>query len=186
MTLLRSMLLGLLLLLAGACSMDTAIERMSAPEDRAFARGFVEDLRAGRLERLEPQFRADLWAESAPQLAAAGRLYPAGKGETKLIGYHMNSQVGTGGSLVGKQYTLVTTDGRRWTETVLLTEARGGAAQIVGWRVTPFDEPPPNVRLLEQYEAALPWIRAGAVALLLVAAALVFWLVRRYRRRRDA
>ena len=185
MTLIRSILLGWLLL-ASACSMDTAIERMSSPEDRAFARGFVEDVRAGRAERLQPQVQPGLWAEMASQLPQAKKLYPAGQAETKLLGYSVNSQVGTGGSVTTKQYVLVTTDGKRWTETLLATEARDGTTFVVGWNIQPFDEPSPTLRQYEQYEAAVPWLRAGLAVVLIAGGLLVFWLVRRYRRRRNA
>lgn len=180
----RLVLLGLGLLV-GACSMEASIERLSAPEDRAFARAFVEDLRAGRAGRIQAQFDPSLWAQSHRQLGAATRMFPAGAGETKLIGYHVNAHVGTGGSRTLKQYVLVTTDGKRWTETFLATETRNGATAIVAWRVQPYDAPPPNLRQFEQFNAAVPWLRAGAIVLLAAGAALIFWLVRRRRRRRS-
>jgi hypothetical protein len=178
----RALLLALLLL-TGACSMKAAIEKLSSPEDRAFARQFVDDVRRGNDKRLEFEFDPELWTKSATQLPKARPLFPKGEGETRLIGYHVSANFTNGAGSTTKEYSLVTSDNSHWTTTTLVTLAQGGPARIVSWNVQGFAEPPPEVKTYDSLEAAAPWIQAGAVVLLLAMAGLIWWLVRRSRRR---
>ena len=170
------------LALTAACSMEGAINRMTSAEDRAFAVGFVDNVRRGDAERLKPRFDPELWAKSKDQLAQARTLFPPGEGETKLVSYHFETNLTNGTSKSRKEYILVTNDRTHWTRTRLITFARNGPARIVEWNVEGFDEPPPELKLYETMEQAAPWIQGVALLLLLGAVALVWWLVRRSRR----
>lgn len=176
-------LLTLLVVLAAACSMQGAIERLSSPEDRAFAMRFVDSVRKGDEEALRPQFDPELWAKSRGQLAEARPLFPAGAGSTRLIGYHIAANVTNGAASTNREYILVTTDQAHWTRTRIVTLAQGGPARVVEWSVNGFGEPPPELRMYESMERLAPWLQAAALILLVGGIALVWWLVRRSRRR---
>ena len=182
-----SALLLLLTALLGACSMRSAIDAMSTPQDRAFAQDFVAKLRSGDGEGLQARFDPAVWPESKPQLAQARDLYPPTPGTTELIGYHVATNVADGVSTATRDYTLVTHDGSHWTTTVLRTQStQNGPPLVVGWNVVGSREMPPAYRQFQAMESAIPWLRAGAAFLLLAFAGLVFWLVRRSRRKHAA
>ncbi|HEX8622983.1 MAG TPA: hypothetical protein VF718_13535 [Allosphingosinicella sp.] len=182
----RHLVLLALLTFAAACSMEAAIEKLSSPEDRAFAMRFVEEVRGGDEAALKPQFDPGLWAKSRDQLALARPLFPRGEGRTRLIGYRVATDVTNGESSTTKEFTLVTTDQARWTRTRMVTLARGGPARVVEWNVDGFDEPPPELEMYESMERLAPWLQAGALIGLIGGIALVWWLVRRSRRRAGA
>lgn len=166
--------------------MEAAINKMSSPEDRAFAQRFVQHVRRGETERLKPDFDPELWVKSQQQLPQARPLFPPGEGSTRLVGYQVSTNFTTGGSATRKSYFLVTTDNSHWTATRLVTLARGGPARVVDWNVNGYKQPPPELVMYERMEAAVPWIQAGALLLLLALAGLIWWLVRRSRRRAAA
>ena len=176
----------LMLLALGACSMQAAIDKMSSPEDRAFAIRFVDQVRSGDEEALKPHFDPELWAKSRGQLAQARPLFPPGRGSTRLIGYHIATSVTNGASSTTKDYILVTTDQTHWTRTRVVTLAEGGPARVVEWSVNGFAEPPPELKMYESMERLAPWLQAGALILLVGGIGLVWWLVRRSRRRASA
>lgn len=176
----------LIVLLLGACSMEAAIEKLSSPEDRAFAMRFVDDVRTADEEALKPEFDPELWARSREQLAQARPLFPPGQGSTRLIGYHVAANVANGASSTTKEYILVTTDQTHWTRTRIVTLAEGGPARVVEWNVNGFSEPPPELRMYETMERLAPWLQAGALIALIGGIGLVWWLVRRSRRRSAA
>jgi hypothetical protein len=178
-----------LLLLAAACSLRGAIDRLVAPEDKAFAMGFVDEVRRGEMEKLRAQLDPNdpkLWATSLEGLPRARALFPVGVGETRLISYNVATSVGGGSRSTSRSFVLVTTDGRHWTKTNLATFSQGGPQKIVGWNVQGLAEPPPELVLMDGWEKALPWIRAGAALIVALAGLLIWWLVRRSRRSRRA
>lgn len=186
MSLRRSLFLIIVLLL-GACSMRSAINAMSSAEDRAFAQDFVTKVRRGDVQALRPLFEEGLWAESEPQLEMASRLYPDSPGTTELIGYHVASSTTNGVSTSSKDYTLVTHDDSHWTTTVIETRSdMNGPHRIVAWNINGSGEMPATYRQFQMMESVIPWIQGGLIAALLIAGGLVFWLVRRYRRKRAA
>jgi hypothetical protein len=178
----RNLVLAAVLILAAACSMEAAIEKLSSPEDRAFASRFVANVRGGDEEALKPDFDPELWSRSRAQLAAARPLFPPGEGSTRLIGYHVATSVANGASSTRKEFVLVTTDRTHWTRTRIVTLAEGGPAKVVEWNVNGSREPPPELVMIEAWESALPWIWAGLAIVLAGGIALVWWLVRRSRR----
>lgn len=181
----RHLVLLAALLLAAACSMRGALDALTSEQDRAFAREMVTRLRSGDQDWLSRHFAAQLWAESGKQLGAVPALYPAETGETELVGFNVSSNVSGGVTRRSKEFTLVTHGGGRWTVTHFRTYSDGGPDRVVQWSVVPHSTPPPELAFIEGWDAALPWIWGMLAATLLGIAGLVFWLVRRSRRRRD-
>jgi hypothetical protein len=182
----RSLFLALLLLL-GACSMRSAIDALSSPEDRAFAQDFVAKMRSGDFDSLQPKFEPRVWEESQPHLARVPSFYPATPGDTELIGYHVQTNTANGVTSGVKDYTLVTHDGSHWTTTVIRTQSNeNGPHLVVGWNVSGSPEMPPAYRQFQSTEAAIPWIQGGAIFGLLLGVGVAVWLVRRGRRKRAA
>ena len=174
------------LLLAASCSIQSAIERFSSPEDRAFAQRFVDNVSSGNEEALKPVFDEELWAKSRAELPKARPLYPPGKSETKLIGFNIASNWTNGVSSTRKEYVLVTSDGTHWTTTRLLTLAENGPDRVVEWNVNGSGQKPPELVTYENMEKIAPVAQAIAAIIVLAFLLLVFWLVRRSRRRAAA
>ena len=175
-------LISLLCLLVAACSMRSAIESMTSPEDRAFAQAMVDHLRRGDESWLRQQFRPDLWDRSAKQIGGVPGLYPSVSGETEIVSFNTSTANVNGRVERNRRFTLVTHGGGRWTVTTFATYSDGGPDQVVEWNVVPHNSPPPELTMLESFDAALPWIWGGLFAVLLAAGALIYWLVRRSRR----
>ena len=179
----RALFLVLFFIL-GACSLRSAIDALSTPEDRAFAQDFVAKMRSGDVKSLQPLFDEQTWVESEPQLARAQSYYPDSPGTTELIGFHIQSNNTNGVASQSKDYTLVTNDGSHWTTTLIRTQSsQGGPHRIVGWNVTGGPEMPPAYRQYQSMEAAIPWMWGGGLFGLLLFGGLIFWLVRRSRRK---
>ena len=181
----RRIVVLLLILLAGACSMRSAIEAMSSPEDRAFAEEMVERLRGGDSEWLRARFDPELWERSGKQLALVPDMFPQVPGTTEIVGFNINTS-NTGGRVErSKEFTLVTHGGGRWTVTTVATFSSGGPDRVVRWSVVPHNSAPPELTAIETFEAVLPWIWGTLVVVLALVGGLIFWLVRRSRRRRT-
>jgi len=166
--------------------MRSAIEAMTSPEDRAFAQEMVDRLRSGDDDWLRQRFDPALWEQSGKQLAQVPGLYPDVPGTTELVGYNFSTNSTGGGTERSKEYTLVTHGGGRWTVTTIATFSTGGPDRVVRWSVVPHTSPPPQLTVIETFESALPWIWGTLVAVLVLVGGLIFWLVRRSRRRRSA
>ena len=178
----------LLILLLGACSLRSAMNAMTSPEDRAFAQATVDNLRSGNQAWLQQHFRADLWQESGKQLGSVPALYPSVPGTTELVSYSVaSSNVGSASSERNQEFTLVTEGGGRWTVTKFRTFATGrGAAQIVQWSVVPHTSEPSELTVLRTMDRAVPWFWGGAAFVLLLVAGIVVLIVRSNRRKRDS
>jgi hypothetical protein len=181
----RAILLAVLALL-GACTMRSALDTLTSPEDRALGREMVEHLRRGDAAWLQSQFRPDLWAQSSKQINQAPALFPNVPGTTELVSFSISSSRSGEATERSKEFMLVTYGRDRWTVTRFRTFSTGGPDQVVQWSVTPHTSPPPELTLLKTWDAAVPWIWAGLTVLLLSIGALVVWLVRRSGKRRQA
>ena len=175
----------LLSLLLAACSMRSAMDALTSPEDRAFAQEMVTRLRSGDEAWLQQRFQPDLWAQSGKQLAGVPQLYPAEPGTTEMIGFNVSTNMTGGRTERNKEFTLVTHGGGRWTVTSFRTFSAGGPDQVVQWSVVPHNERPPELAMIEGWDAALPWFWGVLIATLLGVIALIVWLVRRSRRKHD-
>jgi hypothetical protein len=179
-------LLLVMLALLGACTMRSALDALTGPQDRALAQEMVERLRRGDAAWLQSRFQPDLWVQSGKQIQQAQALYPDVPGTTELVGFNVSSNLSGGAAERTKEFTLVTHGGGRWTVTTFRTFSTGGPDQIVQWSVTPHATPPPQLTVMQTWDAAVPWIWAALVVLLLSVGALIVWLVRRRGRRRQA
>lgn len=179
----RQLVLVFLALLS-ACSMRSAIETLTSPEDRAFAQEMANRLRSGDEDWLRQHFDPQLWSQSGKQLAGVPALYPAGEAETELIGFNINTNASGGRTVRNREFTLVTHGGGRWTVTSFRTYSEGGPDRVVEWRVIPHEQPPPELTMIQTWDAMVPWIWAAVAVVVAAIAALIFWLVRRSRRRR--
>ena len=112
-------------------------------------------------------------------------LYPSGEAETKLVGFNISSSMTNDRTERNKEFTLVTHGGGRWTTTNFRTYSTGGPDLVVQWSVTPHSSPPPELTMIETWDAMVPWIWAGLLIALIAIVTLIVWLVRRSRRRRD-
>lgn len=167
-----------------ACTMRSALDAMMSTEDRAFAQAMVDHLRTGDQAWLRAHFRPDLWDQSAKQIGLAPELFPTSPEATELVAFEISSSVKNGATERNKAFTLVTHGGGRWTVTRFRTHSVGGPDQVVEWNVVPHSSAPPELAIMQGFDAAVPWIRAGGIAVVLLAGGLIFWLVRRSRRKR--
>ena len=182
MHLFRGLFLSLVLLL-GACSMRSALNTLTSPEDRAFAEQMVEHLRRGDEAWLRQQFRPDLWEQSVKQLGEARGLYPTVPGTTEIIGFNVSTRIANGRTERDRQFTLVTHGGGRWTVTTFRTLSSGGPDQVVAWNVTPHSSEPTELAVINAWDRMVPWLWALGLLVLAGIGALVFWLVRRSQRK---
>lgn len=178
--LVRALLLACLMA-ASACTMQGAIDRMSSPEERAFAQHFVDSIQSGNAGALKDEFDPELWQQSLPLFEKAQAAFPKGTSRTRLIGYQFQSDFTAGTKKM--EFVLSTTDGQRWTRTNLVAFAKGGRTKVLGWHVEPFAKPPPDLQTFETMDRLLPWIQAVGIILLLGVIGLLGWLFRRSRRR---
>jgi hypothetical protein len=175
----------LVFLLVGACSLRGTIDAVTPATDRAFAQQMVLRLRKGDGAWLQRHFAPELWTNSGGQIGAAPALFPAEAGTTELIGFNISTNMTGGRTERSKAFTLVTHGGARWTVTSFQTYSTGGPEQVVQWSVVPHGSIPPELATIEAWERALPWVWAGLALILLGGGSLIFWLVRRSRRKHD-
>ena len=180
----RSLLLLLTVLLA-ACTMRSAINTMTSQEDRAFAQAIVDNLRGGNAPWLQQHFRPDLWRDSAKQMAQVPSMYPGERGTTEIVNFSVSTNISNGVTERNKEFTLVTEGGGRWTVTRFRTFSSGGPDQVVQWSVVPHTSPPPEMAVMETWDAMVPWIWGGLLIFIALIGGLIFWLVRRCRRKSD-
>jgi hypothetical protein len=183
----RRVVVLLLVLVLGACSLRGAMNAMTSPEDRAFAQAMVDSLKGNNQAWLERHFQPDLWAESGKQLAGVPALYPSAPGATELVSYSVNSSnIGSASAERNQEFTLVTEGGGRWAVTRFRTHATGGGApQVVQWSVVPHTSEPPELAILKAMDKAVPWIWGGVLFVLLLVVGIIVLIVRSNRRRRD-
>lgn len=181
---LRALVLFAFALLA-ACSMRSAIDAMSSPEDRAFAQEVVDHLRRADSAWLQARFEPGLWERTNAQIAQVPELFPTVPGETQLVGYSTNSDFANGVTESTREFTLITEGGGRWTTTRLMTRSTGGPTQIVAWYVEPHDQRPPELVFAEGWERVIPWLWGGLIFVLLLVGGIVFLIIRHVGRKSD-
>lgn len=178
-------LLLLMLLLLGACSARGTIDAITPEADRAFAREMVARLRSGDRAWLRRHFEPELWARSGEQLAAAPALFPKEAGTTEMVGFNISTNMSGGRTERSKEFTLVTHGGGRWTMTGFATHSTGGPDRVVQWSVVPYSSIPPELAVIDAMDRVLPWVWGGLAVFLIGGGGLIFWLVRRSRRKHD-
>jgi hypothetical protein len=174
-----------LTVLLGACTLRSAINTMTSEEDRAFAQAMVDNLRSGNSAWLQQHFRPDLWQDSAKQMAQVPSMFPGERGNTEIVNFSVSTNMSGGVTERNKEFTLVTQGGGRWTVTRFRTFSSGGPDQVVQWSVVPHTTAPPELAVMETWDAMVPWIWAGLLIFVAFVGGLIFWLIRRSRRKRD-
>ena len=162
------------------------VETFSSPEERAFARQMVADIRAQNVAALKPRFDPSTWPGFAEKLPVIYRFYPVRPGTTELINYSTNYTSNNGSSETTREYLLVTHDAGHWTTTRLRTYSSGGPHLIVAWHVNGSRDMPPEYATMQRWEAAMPWIRWGGIGFVIFVIGLIVFLVRLTRRNRAA
>jgi len=177
----------ILVIVLGACSLRSAMNAMTSPEDRAFAQAMVDNLKSNNQSWLEQRFDPDLWAQSGKQLGEVPALYPSVPGPTELVSYSVNSNnIGSSSAQRTQEFTLVTEGGGRWAVTSFRTQGTGGApARVVQWSVVPHTSEPPELAVLKAMDKAVPWIWGGLIFVLLLIVGIIVLIVRHNRRKRE-
>ena len=175
----------LTLLLLGACSVRGAIDAATPQTDRAYGQEMVSRLRSGDRVWLQKQFTPELWAESSENLRSVPAMFPKETGKTEMLGFQISTNMTNGRTERSKNFTLVTEGGGRWTVTNFSTYATGGPDRVVQWSVTPYRTKPPELAMLDSMDRALPWVGAAFLFVIAGLGGLIFWLVRRSRRKHD-
>jgi hypothetical protein len=179
------LLVLLAFLILDACSIRGAIDAATPQADRAFGREMVSRLRSGDRAWLEKRFAPELWAESGDRLGSVPAMFPKEPGKTEMLGFQVSTNMTNGRTERSKNLTLVTQSGGRWTVTDFSTYSTGGPDRVVQWSVTPYDKPPPELAMIDSMDRALPWVGATLLILILGGGGLIFWLVRRSKRKHD-
>lgn len=177
------LLIAVLALALGGCSMRKMVDRMVSDEDRALAMGVLEDIRTRDASGFEAVLAPGIKADSLPQLASAANYFPASPGTTEIISYSTNSNYENGTTSRSKSFTLITTDEKSWTTTKLEFAGQDGPLQLTSWNVTGSPTKPDDLKMLETLDTVLPV--AGAIVLLFGVGliVLIILLVRRSQRR---
>jgi hypothetical protein len=175
----------LVVLLLAACSVRGTLDAVTPEADRAFAREMVSRLRTGDRAWLQRHFDPELWANSGEQIGGLPPLFPAEAGTTELISFHISTNTTNGRTERSKEFTLVTQGGGRWTVTGFRTYSTGGPDRVVQWLVVPHKTIPPELAMVQAWDRALPWVWGGLLVFLIGGGGLIFWLVRRSRRKHD-
>ena len=118
-------LLLLLALILGACTMRSALDAMTSPEDRAFATSMIDHLRTGDEDWLRARFSPDLWEQSAKRVGQAPEMFPSTPEATELVAFSTISSNRNGATERTKSFILVTHGGGRWTVTSFRTRSVG-------------------------------------------------------------
>lgn len=172
----------LIVLLLSACSIRSAVDAFTSEQDRAFAQEMVKRLRGGDQAWLRQHFEPELWVQSRGRLGFVPGRFPREAGKPELIAVNIWSNTVNGRTERNKEFILATKGGSRWTVVHFRTYSTGGPDKVVQWSVVPYSSRPPEVAIIETWDAALPWFWAGMAITLCGIGGLIFWLVRRSRR----
>ncbi|RYD44180.1 MAG: hypothetical protein EOP63_06725 [Sphingomonadales bacterium] len=170
----------------GACSFQTALDKMVSPERQkeliAIGERFCTDP-ASMTSQLHPEIATSAEA-AAPKLP---RECPDGKAAWQLASYNWKTNVTSGLKERQEEVVVVGTGTGKWTTVSLRFYAQNDAPlQITEWNVLGSTTKPPALHFIEQYEAGAKALRIGGPIILLAIGGLVFWLVRRQRAKRAA
>jgi hypothetical protein len=178
-------MLAATLALAG-CSLQTALDSMTSPEDRQFAQAFVSHLQAGDEAWIRARMDPAQAGAAGNTVKSAGALIPPPPARTRLVGYQVATQTTNGASARTQTFVLATEGAGRWSVTEFTRRAsNGGPALVTAWRVTPHTQRPAELVMFDASEKAVPYLWGLGIAFVAVLAAIVVFIVR-YRRRRRA
>lgn len=107
----------------------------------------------------------------------------------RLTTYRFNTNNNFNGQSSRQEYAVVVAGGDAgpWTEFELSFASRNSdPMQIVGWHIAKTTTQPESLTFIENWERSIVWIRIVAILAPLLLGGLIFILVRRSRRKREA
>lgn len=129
----RGLLLGLLALLLVGCSIEAWNNKLSTPEERAFAEQSVKAIRAGDMkwlaQRADVETMGDLSARGLEQLRSG-----IPDGPAKLMTVNSNTIANGGGTRTYKAFNYEMGAGQRWAIVQVLVRPEGSNLLISGFR----------------------------------------------------
>jgi len=170
-----------------ACDKQAMLAKFSSPEDQAVARGYIDDLRAGRLEVIEKVVDDSIAGPNLHgTLANMAGLIPAGDPDSVEV---VGALRVNGADATSINTTFEYRFGEKWLLINVAVQDKGGVRTIVGFHVTP------EAQSLKQQNAfdlsgrsllAYAVLAAAIVAVLVTFYALVLCVRTRMERRKWA
>lgn len=143
----RVLLVGLLTLLLSACTVASWNERLSTPEERAFAEQNVRAIQSGDMRWLAKVADPDTMGNfSAKQLAQIRALTPAGP--ANLITVTVSTLSSGSQTATYKTFSYELGAGQRWAMLQIYLHPASGSIQLAGLHVFPLDRSPSEANAL--------------------------------------
>lgn len=167
--------LALLLLALSGCSYDSINERLSTPQERAFAAETVAVARKGDVAALAARSDPAAAAQFTPELIRrVAATIPPGEPALRTVSVESNSNGGITNSF--KAFNYEVGSGNRWAVVQLVVQTAPGKLRVMGLHVQPFVRPPSG-EVAFGFEGKgvihYGWIAAMVAALLLSLTAAV-------------
>lgn len=170
----------------GGCSQSALIDKMTSAQDKALALGVARAACDGSLAQYREQMEPSMQANLAKADAVLTPYCPNGPGKARLVGHQYNVNSVNGVSSSVQQLVVMTESKGRWTRTVIhRTSQNDGPMLIDGINVSATAEKPDDLVQLDTWDENVPYVRAGAIAVLLILIAGIVWLVRRSRAKKN-
>lgn len=169
------------------CSISGAIDKMVSADDKAFALGIAKAACDGTLERYRDKLDPQLLADFLNNREKLKSFCPNGVGKARLVGFQTNTQMVNGATAKTQQFVVMTESPGRWSRATLIRSSQNGGPlllQSLNLNATP--EKPADIVQAEQWDQAVPYIRFGAIGVLVLLVGGVWWLIRRHDRKRNA
>ncbi|WP_332819511.1 hypothetical protein [Sphingopyxis sp.] len=175
-----------MLAMLGACSFQTALDKMVEPERQREILSIAE-----RICTDPPSVRAQLHPEIASTIDQAipvlPRECPGDDAKWQLANYSWKTNVTPGLKERQEEVVVVGTGKGKWTTISLRFYARNEAPlQITEWNVVGSATRPAALEFIDQYETGMKTLAIAIPILLIAIGGLVFWLIRRQRAKRAA
>jgi hypothetical protein len=137
----RAWVLGLLALLLAGCTAQMWNERLSTPEERAFAEGSIRAIQGGDIKRLaqiaDPETMGDFSARVLNSIRVG-----VPDGPARLMTVSSNTMTADGATKTYKAFNYELGAGQRWAIVQILLRTDGSALLLSGFRVWPADRSP--------------------------------------------
>jgi hypothetical protein len=171
--------------LLSGCSFQSTLDNMVSRERQAelvaLGRGFCTDP-SGLEKALHPGVRQSVKAAEA---ALPGEC-PSKDAKWELASYRWDTNV-TDVKRQQEDAVIVGTSKGKWTSVSLRLYGENDAPKlIVRWHVVAGTKPPEALQFIEQYDATVRVLRFVAGGIVLAAAGLIYWFIRRRRAQRAA
>ena len=170
----------------GGCSMQTVMDKFVPPARQQE----LADLAAqfctapdAVLTQMQPETRAqagDALRQAHSQCVDDNYRY-------RVTSFHMNVNRQMGGPSTREEQIVLVAGTGPWSELALrMVGVNGAKPLITDWRIVRMNEKPESLVFADNWERSLTYIRSAGVVIALALIALVVWLVRRTRAKRDS